>query len=259
MPTSPTSQSTHWPYPFWIAHRGAGGGPATNSIAPENTLAAFQAGFVAGYRAFECDVKLSADGVPFLLHDDTLDRTTDGFGVAGHFAWRDLTKLDAGSWHSTAFAGEKIPTLAEVADFCLSRHCMLNIEIKPTTGTDELTGAAVATAAANLWNSCSIKPLMSSFSVAALEAAMAATPELPRALLLDRSRDDWLEIAQRLDCVAVVSQHRLWTAENVPQAKSRGLRTLGFTVNEDAEVARLRVLGIDGLITDRVERFSPGT
>src|SRR5690606_33654791 len=65
---------TTWPYPLWIAHRGAG------KLAPENTLAAFRLGAAYGYRAFECDVKLSADGVPFLLHDATLERTTDGQG-----------------------------------------------------------------------------------------------------------------------------------------------------------------------------------
>ena len=67
----------NWPYPLWIAHRGAG------KLAPENTLAAFRQGASFGYRAFECDVKLSADGQLFLLHDATLDRTTDGRGVAG--------------------------------------------------------------------------------------------------------------------------------------------------------------------------------
>ncbi|WP_341649744.1 glycerophosphodiester phosphodiesterase family protein [Thauera humireducens] len=65
-----------WPYPRWIAHRGAG------QLAPENTLAAFRLGHAHGYRMFECDVRLSADGVPFLLHDDVLDRTTDGKGVS---------------------------------------------------------------------------------------------------------------------------------------------------------------------------------
>jgi glycerophosphoryl diester phosphodiesterase len=85
---------TDWPYPLWIAHRGAG------KLAPENTLAAFRVGASHGYRGFECDVKLSADGVPFLLHDDTLDRTSSGDGVAGTRAWSDLARLDAGGWHS---------------------------------------------------------------------------------------------------------------------------------------------------------------
>ena len=91
---------TPWPYPFWIAHRGAG------KLAPENTLAAFRLGAQHGYRMFECDAKLSADGAVFLLHDATLERTTNGHGVAGELPWHTLSQLDAGGWHSRAYAGE---------------------------------------------------------------------------------------------------------------------------------------------------------
>ena len=88
-----------WPYPLWIAHRGAG------KLAPENTLAAFRLGAAHGYRAFECDVKLSADGVPFLLHDTTLDRTTPERGVAGERPWSELSRIDAGGWRNRHYAG----------------------------------------------------------------------------------------------------------------------------------------------------------
>ena len=94
-----------WPYPRYVAHRGAG------KLAPENTLAAMREGYAHGYRMVEFDVKLSADGVPFLLHDDTLDRTTDGAGPAGALPWSALATLDAGSWHSATYAGEPLPTL----------------------------------------------------------------------------------------------------------------------------------------------------
>ena len=76
----------HWPYPRWIAHRGAG------KLAPENTLAAFKLGARHGYRMFECDVKLSSDDVPFLLHDSTLERTTSGHGTAGEQPWSALAR-----------------------------------------------------------------------------------------------------------------------------------------------------------------------
>ena len=102
---------TPWPYPRWIAHRGAG------KLAPENTLAAFRLGAAHGYRAFECDVKLSADGVPFLLHDATLERASDGSGIAGECRWHELSLLDAGSWHSRVYAGEPLPSLQAVAAF----------------------------------------------------------------------------------------------------------------------------------------------
>ena len=121
---------TAWPYPFWIAHRGAG------KLAPENTLAAFRVGASHGYRAFECDVKLAADGVPFLLHDATLERTTTGRGPAAALPWSELARLDAGAWHGRLHAGEPLPNFATIAAFCLRNDFALNVEIKPSPGTE---------------------------------------------------------------------------------------------------------------------------
>ena len=246
-----TPTSPQWPYPFWIAHRGAG------KLAPENTLAAFKLGASHGYRMFECDVKLSADGVPFLLHDATLERTTSGRGNAGESAWAKLSKLDAGSWHSPAFANEPLPTLDVIARYCIVGGYFLNIEIKPTPGQEAATGSAVAIAAAKLWPTHAVPPLLTSFAPDALEAAQAAQPELPRGLLLDRLWTGWLETALSLDCVAVVCHHLLWDTSSVTQAKSAGFRCLSYTVNDEASAQRLIDLGADGLITDRVDFFDP--
>jgi glycerophosphoryl diester phosphodiesterase len=165
----------NWPYPLWIAHRGAG------KLAPENTLAAFRHGASFGYRAFECDVKLSADGQPFLLHDATLERTTDGRGVAGKLDWATLSRLDAGGWHSRSYAGEPLPTLEAIARYVLRNGFALNVEIKPTPGTETSTGAAVARRCAELWaasrTSPAAPPLLTSFQPAALQAALAEAPE----------------------------------------------------------------------------------
>jgi glycerophosphoryl diester phosphodiesterase len=240
-----------WPYPRWIAHRGAG------KLAPENTLAAFKIGASHGYRMFECDVKLSADGVPFLLHDATLERTSNGQGIAGEQAWAELAKLDAGSWHSPAFANEALPTLDVIARYCLEHSYFLNIEIKPTPGQEAVTGSAVADAAAKLWSTAAVPPMLTSFSPNALEAAQAAQALLPRGLLLDTLWTGWLETALRLDCVAIVCNHRLWDASSVTQAKSAGFRCLSYTVNDEASAQRLTDLGTDGLITDRVDVFHP--
>ena len=128
-----------WPYPFWIAHRGAG------KLAPENTLAAFRLGAAHGYRAFECDVKLSADGVPFLMHDATLERTTNGRGVGGERSWAELSRLDAGGWHGRLHAGEPLPSLEAVAAFCQANGHALNIEIKP--GRSRRPGASTSSRA----------------------------------------------------------------------------------------------------------------
>lgn len=253
------SMPTPWPYPRWIAHRGAG------KLAPENTLAAFRLGAQHGYRMFECDVKLSHDGVPFLLHDTTLARTTNAaraWGAqaqptAGAHAWGALAQLDAGAWHSRAFAGEPLPTLAAIAAYCLANGHLLNIEIKPTPGLEETTGCVVAEHAARLWQGQDVPPLLSSFSPQALEGARATAPHLPRALLLDTLWDGWRETAQALGCVAIVCNHALWDAALIAQVNALGMRTLSYTVNDEWAAQRLIALGTDGIITDRVDLFAP--
>ena len=243
---------TAWPYPLWVAHRGAG------LLAPENTLAAFRVGAGHGYRAFECDVKLSADGVPFLLHDATLQRTTPERGRASDRSWDQLSRLDAGGWHSRGFAGEPIPSFEAIARYCLRNGFALNIEIKPTPGDEAETGRVVAREAARLWAGEAVPPLLSSFKPEALAAARDSAPALPRALLLDGLRDGWLQEAQSLGCVAVVTHYGLVDAAVLARVHGAGLRALVYTVNDPAEARRLAGLGIDGIITDAVNRFSPG-
>ena len=243
--------SSDWSYPRWVAHRGAG------KLAPENTLAAFKLGASHGYRMFECDVKLSSDGVPFLLHDDTLDRTTNGAGIAGLQTWQALQQLDAGSWHSSAHVAEPIPSLDTIAAYCISHEFDLNIEIKPTTGTDQQAGEVVAQHAARLWQNESRKPLLTSFKPDALQAALDAAPDLPRGLLLHELWTGWLETALMLGCRAIICNYKLWDTSSVTQARSAGFKLLSYTVNDDTEVKHLLALGVDGIITDRVDLFKP--
>jgi len=249
--TFPASPLPHWPYPRWVAHRGAG------KLAPENTLAAFRLGAAQGYRMFECDAKLSADGVVFLMHDATLERTTNGIGLGGAQSWHALSQLDAGNWHSRAFAGEPLLTLANLARYCLQNRYFLNIEIKPTPGTDLETGRAVAQQADALWHSAEVPPLLSSFKPAALEGAKTIAPHLPRGLLLDTLWDGWLDKALQLGCVAIVCNHALWDLTTVQQVHAAGMRCLSYTVNDEWAAQRLIDLGTDGIITDRVDLFSP--
>ena len=252
-PTNATALSTlpAWPYPRWIAHRGAG------KLAPENTLAAFRLGAAHGYRMFECDAKLSADGVVFLMHDATLERTTSGQGIGGDLNWHALSQLDAGSWHSRAYAGETLPTLEALARFCQANGHHLNIEIKPTPGTEAATGEAVARLAAHLWAGSAVPPLLTSFKPDALAAAQTVAPELPRGLLVDTLWKGWFEKAQDLGCVAVVANYALWDAATVAQVHGAGMRCLSYTVNDDWAAQHLLALGTDGIITDRVDLFSP--
>jgi len=240
-----------WPYPRWVAHRGAG------TLAPENTLAAFRVGASHGWRMFECDAKLSADGVPFLLHDATLERTTNGAGVAGSLPWSELSRLDAGSWHSRACAGEPLATLEALARFCRHNGFFLNIEIKPTPGVERHTGEVVAREAARLFADAAAPPLLTSFRPESLAGAQAAAPALPRGLLLDTLWDGWLAFARQLDCVAVVCHYALWNASTVAQVHAAGMRCLSYTVNDEWIARHLWTLGTDAIITDRVDRFGP--
>ncbi|MDQ2780911.1 MAG: glycerophosphodiester phosphodiesterase [Pseudomonadota bacterium] len=241
----------NWPLPLWIAHRGAG------KLAPENTLAAFRLGAAHGFCAFECDVKLSAEGVPFLLHDDTLDRTTNARGVAGERSWAALSQVDAGAWHSAAYAGEPMPSLAAVASYVRNNGFALNLEIKPTTGQDHRTGSVVGRECLRWWPETPRALLLSSFQPEALHGAREAAPELPRALLLDSLPAGWWEMVISLDCAAVVTNHRLMDAPLLQRLHAAGLRGLCYTPNDTSDVQRLLTLGIDGIITDAVDRFAP--
>jgi glycerophosphoryl diester phosphodiesterase len=241
---------TSWPYPLWLAHRGAG------KLAPENTLAAFRLGHSFGFRAFECDVKLSQDGEAFLLHDDTLDRTTSGQGSPAVQDWAGLSRLDAGSWHSPPFAAETLPRLAQIAAFCQANGCALNIEIKPCPGEEARTGAAVAREAARLWAGA-LPPLLSSFKPEALAAARDTEPALPRGLLLDTLWDGWFETAEALGVVAVITNWRCMNREMVDRLHRCGLRALVYTVNAADVAEQLIGQGIDGIITDAVDRLGP--
>lgn len=244
---------SNWSYPFWFAHRGAG------LRAPENTLAAFRLGLSHGFEGFECDVKLSADGVPYLLHDDDLDRTTNGQGAAGAWGWSELSQLDAGGWQGPQFAGEPVASLASVAAFCVANGSALNLELKPCPGQAHRTGEQVATWLSRHWPASLRPPLLSSFEPEALQGALETGLPWPRALLLDASPLEGLDCARALGCVAMVVNHQALSAALITQAHEWGLRVLAYTVNTAEAADRLQRWGIDGLITDETLGFSPNS
>ncbi|WP_375212068.1 glycerophosphodiester phosphodiesterase [Aquabacterium sp.] len=252
MPMTPLSpHASPWPYPCWIAHRGAG------TLAPENTLAAFRLGADHGFAMFECDVKLSADGEPFLLHDADLARTTNGQGPAGALSWDALSRLDAGSWHGRAYAGEPLLRLEALARWLQALGLMVNLEIKPCPGDEVRTGRIVAERVASLWAASDVKPVLSSFSVAALEAAAAAEPSLPRGLLIDRWQPEAIEEALRLGCGALVVHQAFLNDRRIEAIHAAGIKAVAYTVNDAERAGTLWLAGLDGLITDRVDLFEP--
>jgi glycerophosphoryl diester phosphodiesterase len=239
-----------WPYPRVVAHRGGG------SLAPENTLVAFRTGAHYGHKMAEFDAKLSSDDVAFLLHDDTVDRTSNGHGSAASLPYAAIAKFDAGSWLDARFAGERMPTLAEVAKTVEELGMLVNLEIKPSRGHEVRTGDRIAHEAARLWYGRT-PPLLSSFSEEALTAARAAARELPRALLFARVPENWRERAERFECVSVHVEHHALDAGIVTAIKAAGFRVMAYTVNDLSRARTLVDWGVDSICTDRVDSIGP--
>lgn len=239
-----------WPWPRLFAHRGGG------ALAPENTLGAIRLGQSLGYSAHEIDVKLSLDGVLLLLHDATLERTTNGRGRAADLAWSELARLDAGSWHSPRFAGERIPSFEEAAALFRSKDTKVHIEIKPTPGFDTQTGRAVALATRELFGGAPVPPVFSSFSFEALLAAREAAPEIGRAWLIDEFTEaDWGRLAT-LEAVSLHTNQKKIDLALVPRLHDKGYRVNLYTVNDVDRAAMLLEAGVDGLFTDNLEAFA---
>jgi glycerophosphoryl diester phosphodiesterase len=239
-----------WPYPKLVAHRGGG------SLAPENTLAAIRLGQSLGYTAAEFDVKLSRDGVAMLLHDATLERTTSGRGDAGILDWDTLSTLDAGAWHSPEHRGEAIARFDAAAALLKSKGTIAHVEIKPSPGREEETGAQVAALTAAYWQGAPVAPLLSSFSFEALAAAQLMAPELPRGWLAKEVTEDTWARAARLEAVSIHTDHRKLQRASVERAHAEGLRLLVYTVNDAARAEELFGWGVDGMFTDNLREFA---
>ena len=240
-----------WPYPRFVAHRGAG------KLAPENTMAAMRTAHAHGYRMVEFDVKLSQDQELVLLHDSTLARTTNATGAAAQLSFAELARLDAGSWHSPAFAGETIPTLSAIAAYTIANSVASNIEIKATPGLEALTGTLAARQAKKYWSGAPVAPLLSSFSHASLQAAQEEAPDLPRGLISDTLPENWLHVLTSLGCVSLHLQHGAVTHDLVRLVQAAGFRLAVWTVNAPERSALLLEWGTDAIITDAIDRISP--
>lgn len=236
-----------WPLPRLIAHRGGG------SLAPENTLAGIREAARRGYRAVEFDVMLSADGVPVLIHDQTVERTTDGHGRVCDLSFAQLSQLDAGRRFAPRFAGEPIPRFDQALELCHSLGLAANVEIKPAGGTDPDTGRVVAAGAAEYGQGVPL--ILSSFSLAALEEAQTTVPHLPRGVLFGDPPVDWLGIVQ---AAGARSMHCAWTRlrpADLAAARSAGVALVTYTCNDPREVERLLEAGVSSVITDALDRM----
>ena len=240
-----------WPYARIIAHRGGG------TLAPENTLAGLRKAKELGFSGVEFDVMLAADATPILMHDETLERTTSGTGAIAATAYRDMLKLDAGSWYSREHAGEPVPSFERAGALCVELGLWANIEIKPAKGYDAETGRAAAQLARALWSGAPLPPLLSSFQPAALAAAKAAVPELPRGALTGSIPPDWQSWMRALGCVSLHCDYRLLLPQQARALRAAGYWLLCYTVN-DPEIARVLFgWGVDAIVTDRLDLIAP--
>lgn len=226
------------PLPPLIAHRCGG------NRAPENTLAGLRAAAALGCRAVEFDVMLSADGTPVLIHDETLERTTNGVGRVCETPDAVLFSLDAG-------AGERIPTLVEAAELCRRFGLLANVEIKPASGHEIATGECVARFVATHWQGP--PPLLSSFSPEALLAAWRVAPQLAYGLLFEDVPADWLAQraaigAQTLHCDAMRVSDAV-----LAEAAAAGVPVLCYTVNDAGAARRLFARGVRSVFSDRLD------
>jgi len=233
-------------YPRIIAHRCGG------ALAPENTLAGLRLAARLGCCGVEFDAMLAADGVPVLMHDETLERTTTGAGRAAGVSSAQLACLDAGSHHHPAFAVEPVPTLDEALRLCAALGLWANVEIKPAAGQEAETGQAVARHAALATG----KLLLSSFSAISLRAAADAAVQLPRAMLFEAIPADWRERIMETGSRALHAAAHTLTAEALQAVRDAGLPLACYTVNRREDAERLFAMGISAVFTDRPDLWA---
>ncbi|SNB61198.1 glycerophosphoryl diester phosphodiesterase [Arboricoccus pini] len=234
-----------------VGHRGA------RARAPENTLAGLRKAAELGATWVEFDVMLTADGVPVLMHDDTLDRTTNGQGSTAAITLAELSKLDAGGYFSAAFANERVPTFKEAIDILIDLHLAANVEIKPVPGHERQTAHAVAQILADSWPAIGPDLLISSFSKTALTEARATAPALAYGLLVEEVPANWASLMQELGCTSLHAWHEKTAPEEVASIAAEGVPVLLYTVNDPSCASAFLKAGAASIITDVPDLILP--
>jgi glycerophosphoryl diester phosphodiesterase len=245
-PWSPERPNRNPGLPPVIGHRGAA------AAAPENTLASLRIARTLGATWVEFDVKLTADGFPILIHDDRLERTTDGNSRVSARTLAQIRALDAGGWFAPAFHGERVPTLEEALALCLELGLGINVEIKASRGREVETARATVAVLREHWPPQAPAPLISSFAHVALLVARDLAPGLPRGYLTDRVPRAWALELQRYGCATLHTNQRWITAQRIRTLQDAGVPLLLYTVNDPERARQLLRLGATSVFTDRV-------
>ena len=236
--------------PKVIAHRGASG------TAPENTLAAIYRARDLGASAIEMDVNISSDGVAVMLHDEDVDRCSDGNGPIAQKTFDEIRKLDGGSWFGEAFAGEGIPTLKQAMDAIARCELFFNMEIKPSPGREEETARVAAADVIKDWQT-NIPMLASSSSEVCLQTFQDIAPDIPCGLIVYKVPENWREIVQRNNCISIHFHCSNASPELVSEINSAGYSALVYTVDDPIEAKKLFAMGISGIFTNFPEIIIP--
>jgi glycerophosphoryl diester phosphodiesterase len=232
-----------------IGHRGAA------ACAPENTLAGLRKAKALGCRWVEFDVRLTADSQPVLLHDDRLERTTDGRGRVSALPLAAVRRYDAGTWFHSSFAGERAPTLEEALMLLAELGLGANVELKAARGKEAATGAAVADLLARTWPADLGHLLISSFMHGALAAARDRAPHIARGILFRRVPRHWRSVAAGLGCVTIHADHQRFRPAVLSEIRRAGYPLLAYTVNDPERAKTLFDFGVNSVFSDVPDRL----
>lgn len=221
-----------------IAHRGA------ELSAPENTLAAVKEACAQGAKWIEVDVKITYDGVPILMHDETLDRTTTGTGPVADVTWEDMQKLDAGIKNGANYKGEKIPTLSDVMQSAVDADMNIIVEMKPCPGRAKATTMVTMIEMSKIWSEKDDLPIISSFDIESLEIAAQMEPHWPRILLIKKWEDDWRQKFDTVQASGILFPEVDLTEERVAEIIKLRIPVLSYTVNDPARAKELLSWGV---------------
>ena len=245
---SPESGTIETVLPPVIGHRGAA------AYAPENTLAGLRRAKALGCSWVEFDVRLTADNQPVLLHDNRLERTTDGRGRVSAMSLAAVRRHDAGQWFHSSFAGERVPTLEEALMLLAELGLGANVELKAARGKEAVTGAVVAELLARTWPADPAHLLISSFQRAALAAARDRAPHIARGILFRRVPKDWRKLAAGLGCLTVHADQQRLRSAVLSEIRRAGYSLLAYTVNDPERAKILFDFGVKSVFSDVPDR-----
>jgi glycerophosphoryl diester phosphodiesterase len=235
------------PIPAVFAHRGA------SAYAPENTLSAFQLAITQNADGIELDVTMTADGQVVVMHDTTIDRTTDGRGQVKKMDLHTLRQFDAGNWFGPKFKGESIPTLSEVFEL-VGDKVTTNIELQPYSSPLGQLTEKVASLVAH--HNLEKKVILSSFNPRALAKMTYQLPSVPIGILLTHGKvGAWSKLIfdMFVNYHSIHPHYSIVTPKMIQRARSKGHRVIAYTVNQPEDIQRLYAMGIDGIFTDDPE------